>query len=107
MATGYLIIDLQNVSFTNSEGGEGVIPSKPDEPSIYEKIESNLGKALLLTNIVINGIKRPNTFTHIVKVVTDNIYLDYKCEINSTTYNYIIITPYDEDALGNYVSLGN
>lgn len=104
MATGYLIIDLEKISLTNKQS---VIHSEPDEPGVYERIEYNLGKALLLKNIVINGIKRPDTFTHIVKVVTDNIYLDYKCEINSTTYNYIIITPYDEDALGNYISLGN
>ena len=104
MATGYLIIDLEKISLTNKQS---VIHSEPDEPGVYERIENNLGKALLLKNIVINGIKRPDTFTHIVKVVTDNIYLDYKCEINSTTYNYIIITPYDEDALGNYISLGN
>lgn len=104
MATGYLIIDLEKISLTNKQS---VIHSEPDEPGVYERIEYNLGKALLLKNIVINGIKRPDTFTHIAKVVTDNIYLDYKCEINSTTYNYIIITPYDEDALGNYISLGN
>lgn len=104
MATGYLIIDLEKVSLTNSES---VIHSKPDELGVYDIINYNLEKALLLTNIVINGNKRPDTFTHIVKIENDNIYLDYKCVINTTTYNYIIITPYDEDVLGNYISLGN
>lgn len=97
MITGYLIIDLQKTSLSDSAE---LVYFKTKEESIYEKIESNIGKAILLTNIVIGDIERPNAFTHIVKVENagdeERIYLDYKCLYEGTLYNYIEIGPYDE-----------
>ena len=93
MITGYLIIDLQNVDLSNSVK---TLNYWTKNESAYEKIESNIGKAILLTNIVIDNIERPNAFTHIVKVENDNFYLDYRCLYKGKLYNYIVIQPYDE-----------
>ena len=93
MITGYLIIDLQNVDLSNSVK---TLNYWTKNESAYEKIESNIGKAILLTNIVIDNIERPNAFTHIVKVENTNFYLDYRCLYKGKLYNYIMIQPYDE-----------
>ena len=93
MITGYLIIDLQNVDLSNLVK---TLNYWTKNESAYEKIESNIGKAILLTNIVIDNIERPNTFTHIVKVENNNFYLDYRCLYKGKLYNYIMIQPFDE-----------
>lgn len=93
MITGYLIIDLQNVDLSNLVK---TLNYWTKNESAYEKIESNIGKAILLTNIVIDNIERPNAFTHIVKVENNNFYLDYRCLYKGKLYNYIMIQPYDE-----------
>ena len=48
MITGYLIIDLQNVDLSNTIK---TLNYWTKNESAYEKIESNIGKAILLTNI--------------------------------------------------------
>ena len=93
MITGYLIIDLQNVDLSNLVK---TLNYWTKNESAYEKIESNIGKAILLTNIVIDNIERPNAFTHIVKVENNNFYLDYRCLYKGKLYNYIMIQPFDE-----------
>ena len=93
MITGYLIIDLQNVDLSNLVK---TLNYWTKNESAYEKIETNIGKAILLTNIVIDNIERPNTFTHIVKVENNNFYLDYRCLYKGKLYNYIMIQPFDE-----------
>ena len=86
MITGYLIIDLQNVDLSNSVK---TLNYWTKNESAYEKIESNIGKAILLTNIVIDNIERPNAFTHIVKVENNNFYLDYRI-LNDNSLNYYL-----------------
>ena len=102
MITGYLIIDLQNVDLSNSVK---TLNYWTKNESAYEKIESNIGKAILLTNIVIDNIERPNAFTHIVKVENDNCYLDYRCLYKGKLYNYIMIQPFVESTKSCAVSL--
>ena len=102
MITGYLIIDLQNADLSNSVK---TLNYWTKNESAYEKIESNIGKAILLTNIVIDNIERPNAFTHIVKVENDNFYLDYRCLYKGKLYNYIMIQPFVESTKSCVVSL--
>lgn len=102
MITGYLIIDLQNVDLSNLVK---TLNYWTKNESAYEKIESNIGKAILLTNIVIDNIERPNAFTHIVKVENNNFYLDYRCLYKGKLYNYIMIQPFDEIQKSCSVSL--
>ena len=102
MITGYLIIDLQNVDLSNSVK---TLNYWTKNESAYEKIESNIGKAILLTNIVIDSIERPNAFTHIVKVENNNFYLDYRCLYKGKLYNYIMIQPFEESTKSCAISL--
>ena len=102
MITGYLIIDLQNVDLSNSVK---TLNYWTKNESAYEKIESNIGKAILLTNIVIDNIVRPNAFTHIVKVANNNFYLDYRCLYKGKLYNYIMIQPFVESTKSCAISL--
>ena len=102
MITGYLIIDLQNVDLSNLVK---TLNYWTKNESAYEKIESNIGKAILLTNIVIDNIERPNAFTHIVKVENDNFYLDYRCLYKGKLYNYIMIQPFVENTKSCSISL--
>ena len=102
MITGYLIIDLQNVDLSNLVKK---LNYWTKNESAYEKIESNIGKAILLTNIVIDNIERPNAFTHIVKVENNNFYLDYRCLYKGKLYNYIMIQPYVESTKSCAISL--
>ena len=102
MITGYLIIDLQNVDLSNSVK---TLNYWTKNESAYEKIESNIGKAILLTNIVIDNIERSNAFTHIVKVENNNFYLDYRCLYTGQLYNYIMIQPFVESTKSCAVSL--
>ena len=102
MITGYLIIDLQNVDLSNTVK---TLNYWTKNESAYEKIESNIGKAILLTNIVIDSIERPNAFTHIVKVENNNIYLDYRCLYKGKLYNYIMIQPFVESTKSCAISL--
>lgn len=102
MITGYLIIDLQNVDLSNSVK---TLNYWTKNESAYEKIESNIGKAIQLTNIVIDNIERPNAFTHIVKVENNNFYLDYRCLYKGKLYNYIMIQPFVESTKSCAISL--
>ena len=102
MITGYLIIDLQNVDLSNLVK---TLNYWTKNESAYEKIESNIGKAILLTNIVIDNIERPNAFTHIVKVENNNFYLDYRCLYKGKLYNYIMIQPFVENTKSCSISL--
>ena len=102
MITGYLIIDLQNVDLSNSVK---TLNYWTKNESAYEKIESKIGKAILLTNIVIDNIERPNAFTHIVKVENNNFYLDYRCLYKGKLYNYIMIQPFVESTKSCAISL--
>ena len=102
MITGYLIIDLQNVDLSNAVK---TLNYWTKNESAYEKIESNIGKAILLTNIVIDNIERPNAFTHIVKVENNNFYLDYRCLYKGKLYNYIMIQPFVESTKSCAISL--
>ena len=102
MITGYLIIDLQNVDLSNLVK---TLNYWTKNESAYEKIESNIGKAILLTNIVIDSIERPNAFTHIVKVENNNFYLDYRCLYKGKLYNYIMIQPFVENTKSCSISL--
>ena len=102
MITGYLIIDLQNVDLSNSVKTLNYWTKNESE---YEKIETNIGKAILLTNIVIDNIERPNAFTHIVKVENNNFYLDYRCLYKGKLYNYIVIQPFVESTKSCAINL--
>ena len=102
MITGYLIIDLQNVDLSNLVKN---LNYWTKNESAYEKIESNIGKAILLTNIFIDNIERPKAFTHIVKVENNNFYLDYRCLYKGKLYNYIMIQPFVESTKSCAVSL--
>lgn len=102
MITGYLIIDLQSVDLSNTVKN---LNYWTKNESAYEKLESNIGKAILLTNIVIDSIERPNAFTHIVKVENNNFYLDYRCLYKGKLYNYIMIQPFVESTKSCAISL--
>lgn len=55
MNTGYKIIDLKNISLSSTA---------VTITGIYDSIESNYRKALLLANIVIDSVEKANVFTY-------------------------------------------
>ena len=78
MVTGYLILDLEKVNLNYTE-------KKQLTKNQFERLESNIGKVILLTNIVVNGDKRPNMFSYITH--TEDVGSEYKIYIRfSTSY---------------------
>lgn len=80
---GYKIIDLKNKSITTT----GVTID-----GIYKEIEGSYRKPLLLTNIVINGVKKNDAFINVVfqtSIYKFSLY-GYSWEINSS--NVVKIT---------------
>ena len=80
MNTGYQIIDLKNNSLSSTP---------VTITGIYDGIESNYRKALLLANIVIDSVEKANVFSY--------------ADVDSTNYVFTVyggtITVTDEDAV--------
>lgn len=80
MRGGYKIIDLQNKNITTTE---------VTIDNLYESIESNYRKPLLLSNLVVNGAELPDVYVYAV-VDTAN----YKIYFGDTT-NHLLVTKSD------------
>lgn len=77
MRGGYKIIDLQNINITTTE---------VTIDNLYESIESNYRKPLLLNNLVINGSELPNVYVY---AIVDNT--NYKIYYGDTV-NHLLVT---------------
>ena len=91
MVGGYKIVSLKNINFTSGVGQKVA--------GVYDLIENNYRKNILLADIVIGGIERTEryiTFAH-----TSNYYEGYMAISDSTNYRIRIadtdiVTIYEE-----------
>lgn len=102
--TGYFSLDLKGYNITDDNAADSLIVDKKEE-GFYERIKSNYGKAILLTNFKIFDIERPSIYTNIVttKVWADGkntIVLKLDCIEGNFTYKYLVVfeSEYDEES---------
>lgn len=63
--TGYFSVDLKGYNITDDNGLDPLVIDKKED-GIYERIMSNYGKPILLTNFKIFDIERPSIYVNIV-----------------------------------------
>ena len=109
MATGYLKIDLKGYNITDDNAADPLVLDKKED-GIYERIKSNYGKPILLTNFKIFDIDRPSIY---VSIVTTKLWvneynvivfkLDYIEGVH--TYKYLVVFESEyNDMINKYTS---
>ena len=107
--TGYFSVDLKGYNITDDNGADPLLLDKKED-GIYERIESNYGKPILLTNFKIFDIKRPSIY---VNIVTTKVWasetnaivfkLDYIDGEYSYKYLVVLESQYNDD-IKKYIS---
>lgn len=93
--TGYFSVDFKGYNITDDQALDPLVVDKKED-GIYERIESNYGKPILLTNFKIFDIERPSIYTNIVTTkvwASDHNVIVLKLDYidGEFSYKYLVI----------------
>lgn len=80
---GYVMIDFKDIDITTA-------PKKID--GVYNKIENSYRKAIMLTNLVINGVEKNDAFAEPILESSNYQFKLYKGTIEVTSENQVKFT---------------